>query len=78
MKLSKNDGYEKIDKRRYRNLVGSSFYLTTTRLDLIYAASLPSRFMNALSQAHYGVHKKVLRYIRGSANFGVWFLGRGC
>ena len=39
----------------------------------MYIASLLSRFMNAPSQAHYGAAKWVLRYIRGSADFGVWF-----
>ena len=73
MMLSKNDGYEKTDERRYRSLVGSSLYLIAIRPNLMYAASLLSRFMNAPSQTHYGVLKKVLRYIRGSANFGVWF-----
>ena len=72
MKLSKNDGYDKTDERRYRSLVGTLLYLTATRPDLIYAKML-SRFMNAPSQAHYGAAKWVLRYIRGSADFGVWF-----
>ena len=49
-------------------------YLTTTRPDLMYVASLLSRFMSAPSQARYRVAKRVLRYIRGSADFGVWDL----
>ena len=59
VKLSKNDGYEKTDERRYRSPISSLLYLIATKPNLMYAASLLSRFMNAPSQAHFGVTKNV-------------------
>ncbi|GKV40993.1 hypothetical protein SLEP1_g48576 [Rubroshorea leprosula] len=72
-KLIAEDGYEKTDASIYRSLVGSLLYLTTTRLDLMYAASLLFRFMHSPSQAHFGVAKRVLRYLKGTSNYGLWF-----
>lgn len=48
-KLSKDYGDQPANEKNYRNLVGSLLYLTSTRPDLMYAASLLSRFMSNLS-----------------------------
>ena len=61
VKLSKDDGYEKVDERRYRSLIGSLLYLIATRPDLMYAISMLSRFMHASSQTHFRVAKRMLR-----------------
>lgn len=41
----------------------------------MYAASLLSRFMSNPSQTHYATAKRVLRYIRGTLNHGIYFEG---
>ncbi|KAF2323334.1 hypothetical protein GH714_034706 [Hevea brasiliensis] len=38
------------------------------------SASLLSRFMNTPSQSHLGAAKRVLRYLKGTADYGIWFL----
>ncbi|GKV46536.1 hypothetical protein SLEP1_g53512 [Rubroshorea leprosula] len=72
-KLIAEDGYEKTDASIYRSLVGSLLYLTATRPDLMYAASLLSRFMHSPSQARFGVAKRVLRYLNGTSDYGLCF-----
>ncbi|XP_031258739.1 uncharacterized protein LOC116116829 [Pistacia vera] len=72
-KLCREDGASKVDESMYRNLVGCLLYLTTTRLDLMYASSLLSRFMNEPREIHFRAAKRVLRYIKGSADLGIWF-----
>lgn len=62
-KLKKEDGAEKIDASTYRSLVGSLLYLTATRPDIMYSASLLSRYMQNPSQIHFGTAKRVLRYL---------------
>ncbi|GLT83450.1 hypothetical protein SLE2022_017400 [Rubroshorea leprosula] len=72
-KLIAEDGYEKTNASIYRSLVESLSYLTATRPDLMYAASLLSRFIHSPSQAHFGVAKRVLRYLNGTSDYGLWF-----
>ncbi|KAL6315448.1 hypothetical protein AAG906_000740 [Vitis piasezkii] len=72
-KLSKDDGFEKIDEGLYRSLIGSLLYLTTSRPDILFAISVLSRFMYSPSEKHFSAAKRVLRYIKGTVAFGVQF-----
>ena len=40
----------------------------------MFPASLLSRFIQAPSQKHFGAAKRVLRYIKGTADLGIWYL----
>jgi len=72
-KLQKDDGTQEEDASRCRILIGSLLYLTTTRPDIMHATSLLSRFMQKPSQIHYGVGKRILRYLQGTKEFGIWY-----
>ncbi|XP_031259752.1 secreted RxLR effector protein 161-like [Pistacia vera] len=72
-KLSKDDDAESVDKGQYRSLVGCLLYLTATRPDIMFATSLLSKFMNQPKETHFKAAKRVLRYVKRSTNFGVWF-----
>jgi len=56
-KLSLNDANDKVDAAVYRSLIGSLLYLSATRPDIMYAASLLSRFMHSPRQAHHNAAK---------------------
>ncbi|KAG6419902.1 hypothetical protein SASPL_116414 [Salvia splendens] len=73
-KMKKEDGEKKIDASIYRSMVGSLLYLCETRPDIMFACSMLSRFMNSPSQIHLGVAKRVLRYIKGTTNFGIKYV----
>ncbi|XP_050918383.1 secreted RxLR effector protein 161-like [Lathyrus oleraceus] len=72
-KLKKEDDGRLVDASMYRSLVGSLFYLTTLRPDLMFAASLLSRFMSKPSHLHPGAAKRVLRYVMGTMEHGIRF-----
>ncbi|XP_017618176.1 secreted RxLR effector protein 161-like [Gossypium arboreum] len=72
-KLSKSNNSKKVDASDYRSLIGNLLYLSTTRPYIMYVASLLSRFMQALSQTHYGAAKRVMRYIKVTFNYGIWY-----
>ncbi|KAF2285984.1 hypothetical protein GH714_009359 [Hevea brasiliensis] len=72
-KLSKEDGSEKIDSGIYRSVIGCLFYLTASRPDIMYPTSLLSRFMHEPSQNHFKAVKRVLRYVKGTIDLGIWF-----
>ena len=53
--------------------MGSLLYLANTRPDIMYASSLLSRFMQNPSRIHYGAAKRVLRYLQGTIEYGIWY-----
>ncbi|KAM1578272.1 hypothetical protein ACFX1Z_039846 [Malus domestica] len=70
-RLSKEDGSEIADESLYRQIVGSLLYLTATRPDIMFAASLLARFMHNPTRKHMGTAKRVLRYIQGTLDYGI-------
>ncbi|XP_042418546.1 secreted RxLR effector protein 161-like [Zingiber officinale] len=72
-KLKKEDGGKAADVTHYRSLIGNLLYLIATRPDLMYAASLLSRFMQSPSHFHLGAAKRVLRYVQGTTDLGLSF-----
>jgi hypothetical protein len=76
-KISKNDGEKLEEPSAFRSLVGSLLYLTTSRPDLMFPASLLSKFMTSPNNIHMGVAKRVLKYIKGTTNLGIWYSKTG-
>lgn len=72
-KFCKEDGAEKVDEGLYRSLIGCLMYLTATRPNILYAVSLLSRYMHCANEIHFQAAKRVLRYVKGTANFGIMF-----
>ncbi|XP_019052097.1 PREDICTED: uncharacterized protein LOC109114224 [Nelumbo nucifera] len=72
-RFKKEDGPKKADASIYRRLIGSLLYLIATRLDIMYATSLLLRFRQSPSQVHYGATKRILRYLQGTKEYGIWY-----
>ena len=71
IKLRSDDGTKEVNGTLYRQLVGSLNYLTTTRLDIAYAVNILSQFMAKPHESHWIAAKRVLRYLKGTINFGI-------
>ena len=67
----KDNGEKKVNSSLYRSLIGNLLYFTLTRLDIMFAASLLSRFMQEPSQVHFGDANRVLRYLQGTMDYGI-------
>ena len=72
-KLSKEDEAKKVDETLYRSLIGCLMYLTATRPDILHAVSLLFRFLNCATETHLIAAKRVLRYVRGTLDYGIKF-----
>lgn len=70
-KLSKEDGADKVDEGYYRSMIGCLMYLTATRPDILFAVSLLSRFMHCASETHLVAARRILRYVKGTVDYGV-------
>eukprot|EP01018_Ginkgo_biloba_P007254 Gb_31263 [translate_table: standard] len=73
-KLSVQDEGVKIDGTLYRQLVGSLIYLTSTRPDIAFIVGIVSRFMAEPKQSHWLAAKRILRYLRGTLQYGLEFV----
>ena len=68
------DSPELADPRLYREIVGSLIYVMIgTRPDICYAVTKLSQHMSKPTNAHLGLAKHVLRYIKGTLNFVLKF-----
>ncbi|KAI0991127.1 hypothetical protein K3495_g17060, partial [Podosphaera aphanis] len=62
----------------YRQIVGAVLYLSNgTRPDISYAAGQLARFMSAPNSHHLEMAKHLLRYLKGTRNFGIKYKALG-
>ncbi|TFY53388.1 hypothetical protein EVJ58_g9480 [Rhodofomes roseus] len=65
-----------MDKMPYREALGAVMYLAVaTRPDLSYPIQLLSRFMANPGYSHWRALKRVLRYLKGTLEYGITFDG---
>ncbi|KAM2607610.1 hypothetical protein TB2_036145 [Malus domestica] len=57
----------------YRSLVGGLQYLTWSRPDLSFAVNLVCQFMHQPRESHLQAVKRILRYLKGTIDLGLWF-----
>ena len=53
------------DATQFKSLVSSLLYLSAIRPNLTFVVGYLSRFMSSLSHVHFGIIKRVLRYLKG-------------
>ncbi|XP_020259031.1 uncharacterized protein LOC109835462 [Asparagus officinalis] len=73
IKLSKEEDGRFMDSTLFKSLVGSLRYLTITRPNITYGVGLVSRYMETLKESHWLVAKRILRYIKGTLNLGLFY-----
>ena len=62
------------DQKLYQAMVGSLLYLSTrTRPDIAYAVGSVARFCAKPTKEHWTGVKRILRYLKGTANFGLLY-----
>ncbi|XP_047331351.1 secreted RxLR effector protein 161-like [Impatiens glandulifera] len=76
-KLGKSEEEKKIDTTTYKQIVGSLMYLTATRPDIMFVVSLLTRFMDCPTESHLAAAKRVLRYLKGTMDFGIFYKSKG-
>ena len=74
VKANEND--ESRDQQGHQSLIGSLLYLATcTRPDIAFAVGVLARFCSKPDQSHWTAAKRVLRYLKGTSNYGIIFRG---
>ena len=64
------------DQLKYSQIIGSLMYLASaTRPDISFAVSKLSRFVSKPRDVHWKALERVLRYLKGTANYGIHYTG---
>ncbi|KAF5794275.1 putative RNA-directed DNA polymerase [Helianthus annuus] len=71
LKLTKDEDGESVNETQFRSLVGSLRYLLHTRPDLAFSVGVVSRFMQTPKVSHLKALKQILRYVKGTLNYGL-------
>ena len=73
LQLSKDSDEDDVDPTQYRRLIGSLRYLCHIRPDLAYSVGMISRFMQKPKVSHLAAAKRILRYLKGTLDYGILF-----
>lgn len=73
LKLTKEECTNNVNPTLHTSMVGRLIYFIATRLDLMYATSLVSRFMETSKETHWLATKRNLRYVNGIKGYGILY-----
>lgn len=71
VKLDADKQEERIDATEYRRIIGCLRYMLHTRPDLSFTVGMASRFMEKPTVKHQKAMKQIMRYLKGTLNFGL-------
>ena len=63
-----------VDSSLYRSMLGSFLYLTASKPDISYSVGMCTRYQPNLKQSHMTALKIVIKYVKITAGFGVWYI----
>ncbi|GJS21640.1 ribonuclease H-like domain, reverse transcriptase, RNA-dependent DNA polymerase [Tanacetum coccineum] len=76
-RLTKINEGTMVNSTEYRSLIGCLRYLLHTRPDLSYSVGLLSRFMQEPREQHMKAIRQVLRYVKGTKDYGITYKHNG-
>ncbi|XP_060200433.1 uncharacterized protein LOC132628684 [Lycium barbarum] len=71
--LDKDETGKPVNETKYRGMIGSLFYLTASRPDIIFSVCRCARFQAAPKESHLTAVKRIIRYLHGTTNYGLWY-----
>nr|CAD1836378.1 unnamed protein product [Ananas comosus var. bracteatus] len=72
-KLDKDEKGKDVDIKLYRGMIGSLLYLTASRPDIMFSVCFCVRFQAQPKESHLVAVKRILRYVKGTLNLGLWY-----
>lgn len=72
--MSKEDEVSRVDVHTYKSMVRILMLINNTRPNIFHDISLISRYMSAPLEIHLKETKIILRYVKGTLNFGINYL----
>ena len=72
-KLSRDAAGIEMDPTLYRSMIDSLFYLTASKPDIAFSVGVCARFQAASKESHLIAVKRIIRYINGTSDYGIWY-----
>nr|GFC43085.1 uncharacterized mitochondrial protein AtMg00810-like [Tanacetum cinerariifolium] len=72
-KLDEDKEGKAVDPSHYRGMIGTLFYLTSSKPDLQFAICMCTRYQARPTEKHVHAVKRIFRYLRGTVNRGLWY-----
>ncbi|GKA92106.1 retrovirus-related pol polyprotein from transposon TNT 1-94 [Tanacetum coccineum] len=73
-KLDEDPQGKVVGATRYRSMIGSFMYLIASRLDLVFSVCVCAQYQAKPTEKHLHAIKRIVRYLRGTINMGLWML----
>ncbi|KAI4370902.1 hypothetical protein MLD38_019198 [Melastoma candidum] len=71
--VEKDETGKDADPSLYKSMIGSLLHLTTSRPDILFSVCLCARYQSAPKESHLTHVKRILRYLSGTTNLGLWY-----
>nr|GEW34990.1 putative ribonuclease H-like domain-containing protein [Tanacetum cinerariifolium] len=62
-----------VDATKYRSMIGTLMYLTSSRPDTVHATCVCARYQAHPTKKHLKEVKRIFRYLWGTVNMGLWY-----
>ncbi|GJX23170.1 putative reverse transcriptase domain-containing protein [Tanacetum coccineum] len=72
-KLDEDLQEKTVNPTHYRGMIGSLMYLKSSRPDIVFLVCMCARYQAWPTERHLHVVKRILRYMRGTTNMGLWY-----
>lgn len=73
LKLTKEDESKEVDQTLYRSMIGKLQYVVHTRPDIALAVGIVARFSVKPKENHMMAIKRIMRYLKGTEDYGLWY-----
>ena len=73
LKLRKDDESKEVDQTLYRSMIEKLQYVVHTRPNIALAVGIVARFSAKPKENHMMVAKMILRYLKGTEDYGLWY-----
>jgi len=71
--LDKDETSQSINIKKYQGIIRSLLYLSASRLGIMFSVCMCARFQANLKESHFSAVKRILRYLLGTINIGLWY-----
>ena len=73
LKLTKDDDSKEVDQTLHRSMIGKLQYAVQTRPNIALAIGIMARFLEKPRENHMMAIKRILRYLKGTEDYGLWY-----